>query len=503
METGRGLRLSEVVALLILALALAACGGGDGSAVSGTVTGVVRDKVSGSPLSGVTVSDGTNSVTTDANGVYNLTRPAGSYTLTASAAGYQTANHICAVTPGTAVTLTWSLTRSPGVYQNYSGFSPSRMIPAAGMDYVILAWNDLGMHCAQDDYSYFCVLPPFNTLHVQVARRGGGVVTSGITVSYAFPKKTDSAKNTNFWQYASQFGWNVPPNVGITGTPLAGNMRVDANALGFVADGIPVTPYDDDGTWDPYGTANIVVKDNATGAVLATASVVVPVSTEMNCGNCHGMADTQLNILQTHDRRSGTTLAADRAKGVVHLCAECHPDNALGAQGKPGVKNLSLAMHGFHKDKMVRTGDSKAPECYNCHPGPKTSCLRGIMFHAGQTCLECHGDMYGMAGSLANGRRPWLDEPRCGNCHGAKYQENGNTLYRNSVFNNSPDVMNNPSKMNGKLYCEACHNSTHAEFTSTSAADNGIPRQLQGDDYWIWNCYVCHTDYMPSPTTHL
>ena len=40
------------------------------------------------------------------------------------------------------------------------------------MNYVILAWNDLGMHCAQDDYSYFLILPPFNTLHAQVFERG-------------------------------------------------------------------------------------------------------------------------------------------------------------------------------------------------------------------------------------------------------------------------------------------------------------------------------------------
>ena len=46
--------------------------------------------------------------------------------------------------------------------------------------------------------------------------------------------------------------------------------------------------------------------------------------------------------------------------------------------------------------------------------------------------------------------------------------------------------------MNGKLYCEACHNSTHAEFTSANPADPTIPEQFQGDSYWIWSCSVCH-----------
>ena len=487
--------------LLFMLLSLTACSGGDGAPAYSVVTGVAKDMATGAPLVDVTITDGSTTVTTDAGGAFSLVRPVGTVTLTASANGYMTTNRVCPVGPGTT-TLNWSLTRSPGTYVNYSGLPPARMIPAASgnLKWAILAWNDLGMHCAQDDYSYFCILPPFNTLHVQVIERGGGIVTSGITVSYAFQKKTDSTLHTNFWNFAAKYGWTLSPNVGLTGNSLAGAMQVDAANLGFVATGIPVTPYDDDGTWDPYGTATITVSD---GTVTQTASVVVPISTELNCSNCHGTADTFLNILQTHDRRSGTALVADRTRGVLHLCGECHADNALGLSGKSGVRNLSLAMHGFHKDKVNVSADPGNPDCYNCHPGPRTNCLRGIMSHAGQSCTNCHGDMSGMAAALAGGRRPWLDEPRCGDCHGARYQENSNTLFRNSVFTNTPDTTNAPSKMNGKLYCEACHNSTHAEYTSTNPADNTIPQQLQGDNYWIWNCYVCHTDYMPSPAMHM
>ena len=58
-------------------------------------------------------------------------------------------------------------------------------------------------------------------------------MTTGITVHYAFPNKTNSALRTNFWnystsyQYRAKYGWNVTPNVGITGTPLAGTMTLD------------------------------------------------------------------------------------------------------------------------------------------------------------------------------------------------------------------------------------------------------------------------------------
>lgn len=490
----------NLVSLFFL-VTLTACGGGDGGGVSiGTVTGTAKDVTTGSPLAGVTVTDGTAIATTDSKGVFTLERPVGGYTLTASAAGYEKTSRVCTVASGAITTLNWALNPAHQPYNDYSSIPPSQQIPAASMNYVILAWNDLGMHCAQDDYSYFLILPPFNNLHAQVFQRGAGVVTSGITVHYAFPNKANPALHTNFWNYSSnyryraKYGWNVSPNVGITGTPMAGTMALDANGLGFVATGIPITPYDDNGTWDPYGTATITVTDDATGAVLATANVVAPISTELNCNNCHGNTNTYLNILQAHDKKSGTTLVADRANGTLHFCAECHADNALGLTGNPGVKNLSLAMHGFHKDKVNISADPANPDCYNCHPGPRTNCLRGKMFHAGQECKDCHGDMNGMTAALLAGRKPWLQEPRCGNCHAAKHQENSNTLYRNSLLVNAPDP-----KMNGKIYCEGCHNSTHAEFDSTNPADNGIPKQLQGDSYWIWNCYVCHTDYMPMP----
>ena len=124
------------------------------------------------------------------------------------------------------------------------------------------------------------------------------------------------------------------------------------------------------------------------------------------------------------------------------------------------------------------------PGCYNCHPGPKTQCLRGIMDRAGKTCDDCHGDMYAMTTSLQK-RKAWLDEPRCGDCHDAGHAENTNTLYRNSLLNNSPG-----GEMNGKIYCEACHNGPHAELTTVLQTRRS--QKFQGDSYWIWNCTVCH-----------
>ncbi len=489
------LTFTMVLSFLFAGVALMSCGqasgsGGDatlaasskgGGAAKSTISGVVKDIVTGSAIAGATVSSGSQNAVTDSTGAYSLNVAAGGNTLSASAAGYLLTYQTTTVAQRGTQTLNWALTKTYG----------NQTIPATSMNYVIFAWNDLGMHCDQDDYSNFCVLPPFNTLHVQVFRRGGdaGLVTSGITVSYAFPKKTDSTLHTNFWTYAPQFGWNAPPNVGITGTPLSGNMSLDAKGVGFVATGIPITPYDDDGTWDPYGTAVITVKDSS-GKVLQTTNVVAPVSTEMMCSNCHGATNTQLNILQAHDNHNGTTLAVDQANGIVHLCGSCHQDNALGTAGKAGVESLSLAMHNFHKDQMNTTAAASGtvPDCYNCHPGPKTECMRGIMYRAGKSCHDCHGDMYAMTSSLQGGRQAWLQEPQCGGCHDANHAENSNTLYRNSLLQNAPS-----GGMDNRIYCEACHNSPHAELTTANAADPTISQKFQGDTYWIWNCTVCHS----------
>ena len=44
---------------------------------------------------------------------------------------------------------------------------------AASRDVIVVANNDLGMHCACPGSEYFMLLPPFNTIRAQVIERGG------------------------------------------------------------------------------------------------------------------------------------------------------------------------------------------------------------------------------------------------------------------------------------------------------------------------------------------
>ena len=92
-------------------------------------------------------------------------------------------------------------------------------------EYVLLSWNDLGMHCYNRDFADLAVLPPYNNLWAQVVLRGDPpvIVTSGITVTYGFSNNTYSVGKSNFWTYAQQlFGLlnPLPPNIGLTGNGL-------------------------------------------------------------------------------------------------------------------------------------------------------------------------------------------------------------------------------------------------------------------------------------------
>jgi len=364
--------------------------------------------------------------------------------------------------------------------------------------YVILAANDLGMHCIQKGYSAMMILPPANFLHVQVFRRDGDeahLITSGVRVTYAVKDMRNVTKHTDFWKYAADYGFKgLKPGKGITGNGLSGTMKLTADRKYWEATAIPVVPYRSDGSFNAYPIATVTVKSRATGKVLSRLpNVVLPVSDEMHCDNCHGKKNTFRGILATHDRLSGTTLAADLQAGTRHACSECHADPVLEAPGKPGVTSLSLAMHGFHGDKMGTSPYRNT--CYNCHPGVRTKCLRGAMAAAGKTCISCHGTEAQVAASIVAGRTPWIDEPDCGDagCHPG-YSSNpdpgsytGHKLYRQSYLQNGPE------EMNGFILCEVCHNGTHAEWKSLRAIDNKLPIQLQGRAAPIGTrCAACH-----------
>jgi hypothetical protein len=356
--------------------------------------------------------------------------------------------------------------------------------PEEAETYTVIAYNDLGMHCMQQDFSQMMILPPFNTVRAQVIRRGGSpdIMTSDVTLTYELPGNTTSSDKCNFWTYApALLGVNLAPDLGVAGFGMSGSMVRDAAARDFKAEGIPVTPVEDDGKENPYGMALITTKLN--GSVVAQTQTVVPVSWEMSCNICHNKPGETVatNILASHDRLHATNLMANQPV----LCASCHADAALGAPGTPGVSTLSSAMHSAHAPRMAAANLTN--ECYACHPGFRTNCQRDLHTSKGMTCNSCHTSMEAVGNPA---RRPWVDEPRCADCHtkaGFEFEPAG-VRFRDATGH-------------GGVKCITCHGSPHAMGPATTATDNAQTIRLQGHAGKIDTCTVCHTT-IPGPFPH-
>ncbi len=346
--------------------------------------------------------------------------------------------------------------------------------------YVVLGYNDLGMHCMNRDFSQLCILPPYNSLHAQVLRRGREprIVTDNVTVSYRIINNTTSANKTNFWQFANPlFGVDLPPDTGLTGNRLQGGMLPTGNN-DWAATGIPATPLDDQFNLNAYPLSEIRVEVN--NEIAATTLAVVPVSWEISCNLCHapGMPDAAVDtdILAKHDLRHQTNLLGSRPV----LCAGCHADPALGTAGVPNVPTLSHAIHRSHASRMGPVA-SLGNTCYACHPGFQTNCQRDVHFARGIYCVDCHGDM----SNVANPQRvPWVNEPTCAGCHQARQPE---------FEFEEPGRLFKDSRGHQGVHCAACHGSPHAITPTVTAADNIQAIRQQGFPGTIRNCRVCHT----------
>jgi mono/diheme cytochrome c family protein len=417
-------------------------------------------------------------------------------------------------------------------------------------EYVLLAWNSLGMHCITDSSRYFTLLPPANDVFAQLIRRGElpEVVIDGVTVTYRVEEGFENpAAHVDFWDNAERvFGRKVVENIGLSGNGLSGIMKPNASGA-FVADLVPVVPYPDRGGYQPYPRFSIEARDSA-GNLLAATYTVAPVATEMGCRNCHGgewrvdgraglTGETARNILAAHDRNSGTALLAKAEVGEPLLCQSCHPDPILNAAGDPDRLTMAAALHGFHATYLANRGAEACAACHPSSPEGATRCLRGIHDEIGYDCTNCHGTLEDHALSLLkaeqlkgkeragilmanlkprtvpsvaeiNPRTPWLNEPDCLNCH-AGFQPPETSSAYNTWTSGADALYRNRRDESGVLYCAACHNSAHATYPAFNPygenRDNIQPLQYQGNNLPIGsnrNCSVCHTVDMSDSVHH-
>jgi hypothetical protein len=406
------------------------------------------------------------------------------------------------------------------------------------------------MHCISDNEKYFSFSPPANTLNAQLFKRGPlpELVTSGITMDYAVEEGfLHPEYHSMFWEYDEAiFGVDLPEGTGLMGKGVNGTMEPDGFV--FAAHLIPVVPYMDDKTYNPYPVFTIRAFDESTGEMLAFTKAVAPTSTEIGCRNCHeggwawndvsGMADlTAINILAAHDRMNGTTLLADAENGEPKLCQSCHPDPAIMAPGKPGVLNFSSAIHGFHANYLPGMDQEACNMCHPSRPEGNTEFFRGRHTQVGVGCTECHGTLEDLAlgllaiqadnkasARLSRGlepvfvaskeeiipRMPWLMEPDCRSCHtNFNIFEDG---FEGTAFNRwvpgFEALYRNRTDLHGVM-CSACHGSAHAIYGTYNKyglqRDNLQPLQYQGLAGTIGThgqCMVCHTVEMTANGHH-
>jgi hypothetical protein len=340
--------------------------------------------------------------------------------------------------------------------------------------YIVVAWNDVGMHTMNPTYDTFVIAPPNNNLWAQVIKVGDPpvVTTSGITVEYSVDNNTSSADKSTFGQFWDNvlelFGLDLANDVGLFDNGLSGEMQ--ANGDHFVAEGIPVTPIDDDGSDSPFQVAVITVKDSS-GQALVSTQTTLPVSDDINCARCHeDGGDT--DILALHDADEAT--AKDLSGSEPVLCVSCHQiDNNLAEFTSdiedPADKDLATAMHDYHNGRTDPYG--VAIDCKDCHPN---SDLRSTA-HAdeGYSCEDCHGTLTAM-----------VDSPSCAttDCHEGVYgTDTSGTGYRYTKETN-----------HGSLYCAGCHQVAHAVTPSDLDSDNYQALQYQGWAMALGDCRPCH-----------
>jgi hypothetical protein len=186
-------------------------------------------------------------------------------------------------------------------------------VASAQTNWHVLGWNNLGMHCMDNDFSVFSILPPYNTIEAQIVWGSAGTAHliqtgAGHSVSYMGVADPSGSINTtaegkgNFWTYVPLLlGQNLPMDAGVdlsgAGYPqsfmpgtnnIPKHMNYEAGSVWFSAYGIPITPYDDLMRKNAYPMMRLSASNG--NVRVATKDIVLPVSDEMDCRLCRPQA---------------------------------------------------------------------------------------------------------------------------------------------------------------------------------------------------------------------
>ncbi|MDA3822100.1 MAG: hypothetical protein PF450_05745 [Bacteroidales bacterium] len=240
-------------------------------------------------------------------------------------------------------------------------------------DYVLLAWNDLGMHCISDNEKYFSFLPPANTFNAQLFKRGAKpeVVTSNVIITYEPEPGYENPQNHSlFWEYDEEiFGVDLPIGKGLAGKE--GVLNFSTAIHGFHANYFP--EMDD----EACNMCHPSREDGNTVCFRGRHS-----SQGLTCTSCHGMLeDHALGLLATQKgiaaaerlaKNLDPVFVADKQSIVPRQpwlmepdCKSCHTSFSIQTDGYTGT-SYNMWVPGFNALYRNRT-DDQGVMCSACH----------------------------------------------------------------------------------------------------------------------------------------
>jgi hypothetical protein len=441
-------------------------------------------------------------------------------------------NGSCVDIAGCTITEDPEVSCTDGVDNDCDGATDSAdsdCTPTSNRDVVVMASNDLGMHCACPGAEKMLLLPPFNTLRAQVIERGGQspVVLSDptdIRVEYDVIenydplnpyKPIDSQKTdlrvdpyySTWMEMMPKYGFGSAENAqgaiqGLTGSMLAGEMTAQSEGWWEVI-GVPAFPDISNSTTqekimvdplgggkrNPYLTGEFKVYEQSSGALLASTTATVPVSFG-GCCSCHlqltadnGMdpnPDNSFALMgQLHERDSGINFAlldpdGDGVTGPVR-CSVCHWDPAMGESSPPGGyvdpdtgTNLPVSQYSF-SDVLHRWHvENSAVLSYN--PDLATDCYE---CHPSSEVMCYRGHHTGKTIGQDN-HDVW-----CSDCHGDLHQRV------------AEGQMDNPWSEATMPTCQDCHSSTGENGVLHHAFGGSFLKSMSHKNDTIL-CSTCH-----------
>ena len=227
----------------------------------------------------------------------------------------------------------------------------------------------------------------------QGRRRGPAGDLAASRSTYRILDNTRSANKTDFWTYASSYGFpGLKANVGITGHKLTGTpeARPGHAVLGGHCDPDHALHRRPELRSPAGARGSPCAAPRPTRSSRCNPRSWYPSRTRCVATCCHGPVDTAGSILQAHD--AGQRDAPVRRSAGRHAARlQRVPQGQRPGRPRAARRDAALAGHPRRpprQDGRCRAVAAFGTPCYTCHPGAQTQCLRGRMAQAGFTCTE-------------------------------------------------------------------------------------------------------------------